>query len=676
MVNNSADIIAILYPDGNWEASDAGTRHLGYPKGFDPDGGIFSLVHPDDLETAAVGLGAVLAGTRGPDEPVELRLRAADGSYWDFECVGQNLGDLGAVGGVVVTARNVTPRKRIDAALREAQERFRAAFEHAPLGLAVLSLDGQISEFNPSGHAMLGIDSTITAQHPFFDDFVHQDDRRLFLDALRDRVEGRGGRRFEHRMTKPDGTFIWTLTDAALVSDSDGEPLHVIVMLADITERRASEQQLAFSATHDALTGLLNRSAFSDRLEHALARRHEPGSVALLFLDLDRFKAVNDTYGHQAGDTLLGEIALRLLRATREGDTVARLGGDEFVVLCEDLHSPEEATDVARRVAELVEQPVATGNNTATVGASIGIAIADGTLSSEVLMRNADAAVYRAKQRGRSRIEIFDEELSAAHTSRRSLELGLRHAIEERQVDIAYVPIVGLIDRRPHGFQAVATWTDRESVVLERDNLARTASQLGLAAVLDRLVLTTGCLEATRWRATPVGSTPMLHVPLSARHLDDSDLLNGVRSVLIGTSLNPDRVCIEVPESWVMHDPEVAQASLLGLRELGVSIALGDFGRNSSSLAMLRALPLDMVKLARPFFIDVGRDRAGQAVVAAVIAMARSLDLVIIADGAHSIGDVRALVNFDCDLGQGQYFGEALSADAAQAYAQQFSIAA
>lgn len=670
LVNNSADIIAILYPDGNWEASDAGTRQLGYPKGFDPDGGIFSLVHPDDLESAAEALGDVLAGTRGPEHPIELRLRAADGEYWDFECVGQNLGDLGAVGGVVITARNVTPRKQADAALREAQARFHAAFEHAPLGLAVLGLDGRIQELNPAGRTMLGISAVDVAAFPLFDNYVHPDDRRMFLDQVDERLNGTGGHRFEHRMLGDDGTEIWSLTDAALVRDATGDPLHIIVMLADITERRQSEEQLAYAATHDPLTGVLNRSAFADRLTHALARRFAPGAVAVLFLDLDRFKAVNDTYGHPAGDALLIEIAGRLNAATREADTVARLGGDEFVVLCEDLRDPQEALEIAQRVAALVEQPVELNNNVASVGASIGIAIADTEHTAEILMRNSDAAVYRAKQRGRSRVEVFDEELNIAYSTQRVLERGLRTAIETNEINISYVPIVGLVDRQTQGFQAVARWQQPDGTLLEQQALTEAAAHIGLAAVLDRVVLTSGCLEAAKWRTTDNNTDLRLHVPLAVRHLDDKGLLHGVRSALIGTSLPPNLVCIEVPEAWVSSDPLNAARILHALKEQGVSLMLTDFGSIASVLGRIRELPIDMVKLARGFFASLGADRSGRAVVGAVIAMAREQHLTVIADGVETIDDVRSLIHLDCDAGQGSFFSPPMDADRAQAWAR------
>ncbi len=655
LVNHSADIIAVLYPDGDWEASDAGTRHLGYPKGFDPEGGVFSLVHPEDLEIAASGLSAVLDGTRGPDAPIELRLRSADGTYWDFECVGQNLGDLGAIGGVVITARNITQRKRTEAALREAQERFRAAFEHAPLCLALLDIDGSIRDLNPSGCAMLGYSLDELVSRPI-DHFVLADDRRLFTDGLREILNGDKARQIEHRLVNRQDNVLWALTDAALITDASGAPSQIILMLADVTQRKRSEELLSYGATHDALTSLLNRSAFADRLDHALSRRTDVGSTALLFLDLDRFKAVNDTLGHQAGDAVLIEISQRLRRASREADTVARLGGDEFVVLCEDLNDPAEAIEIAERIALLVESPIAVGSRTATVGASIGIAISDGAQSADALMRNADAAVYRAKHEGRSRIEIFDAALRAAHSHRRALEIGLRQAIEHHTLAISYLPIVGLINREVRGYQSHCAWDRPDGSCLEHTSLAETASEMGLAAILDRLMLSSGCIQAARWRGDSDTNAPLLHVGLSPRHLDDTSLIKGVQSALIGTSLPPRQVCIEVAESWVLRDPQHALATLQRLREIGVQLALADFGKSSTSVAILRKIDVDFVKLAHSFYAEVAIDAPGQAIVAAVIALAHSVGFAIIADGVATVDDVRALIQLDCDYAQGPYF--------------------
>ena len=655
LVNHSADIIAVLYPDGDWEASDAGTRHLGYPKGFNPDGGVFSLVHPEDLEAAATGLGAVLDGTRGPEAPIEVRLRSADDTYWDFECVGQNLGDLGAIGGVVITARNITQRKRTEAALREAQERFRAAFEYAPLCLAILNIDGTIRDVNPSGCAMLGysLDELVSSH---FDRHVAPDDRRTFADSIQQLLDGDNGRQIEHRLLNRDDNILWALTDAALITDATGMPSQIILMLANVTERKRSEERLSYSATHDGLTSLLNRSAFTDRLHHALARRTDPGATALLFLDLDRFKVVNDTLGHEAGDAVLIEIAQRLQRATREADTVARLGGDEFVVLCEDLTDPSEAIEIAERVAELVESPIAIGNRTATVGASIGIAISDGAQGADSLMRNSDAAVYRAKHEGRSRIEVFDAALRTAHSQRRALEIGLRQAVEQHGLNVLYAPIVGLIDRDVHGYQATCTWNRPDGSELDHATLIQTASEMGIAAAIDRLLLSSGCIQAASWQGTPETTLPQLHVLLSAQHLNDASLSKSVQSALIGTSLSPHRVCIEVSEGWIVQHPQHALATLATLRALGVHLGLVDFGTSSSSFALLREIDVDFVKLARSFYADVARDAPGQAIVAAVIALARSRGFEIVADGVQSIEDIRTLIQLDCGHAQGPYF--------------------
>ena len=412
LVNNSPDIVAILYPDGNWEASDEGTRQLGYPKGHDPDGGVFSLIHPDDLDSAGRAFSEIMAGTRSSREPLELRLRAADDTYWDFECLGQNLGTDPSVGGIVVTARNVTDRKHAERALREAQTRFQTAFERAPLTVSLIDLDGHILDINPSGCALLGrsrddlLGSDARAT-------IHPDDLEHALEATTQQlVDGTG--RAEFRLRRADGTDVWVLSSAALVTpDTDSTP-YVITLQADITARKELEARLAHDASTDPLTGLLNRAAFMTHLEQLLARR-AGHPAAVLFLDLDHFKAVNDTAGHDAGDAVLHIIAQRLNDSTRAGDLIARLGGDEFVVLCHDSDS-HAAELTAQRIITATSAPIGYDDHVHHVSASVGVAIINEQDTAASAIRRADTAAYQAKRNGGSAVHIADPTSRASQT--------------------------------------------------------------------------------------------------------------------------------------------------------------------------------------------------------------------------------------------------------------------
>jgi diguanylate cyclase (GGDEF)-like protein/PAS domain S-box-containing protein len=402
LVENSPDIIAILYPDGNWEASDQGTRLLGYPKGFDPPGGVFSLIHPDDIAAAGTAMTDVLAGTRAANTPLELRLRAADGTYQQFECVGQNLSDDPHVGGVVITARDITQRKHADARLRAAEQRFRVTFEHAPLCVSIVDLDGNIVDINAAGCDMLGYTRTDLIGRPA-ELAVHPDDRYLAIDLTTQQLAGRTVPA-EFRLVRADGQVLHALSHASLVEPADPEQApYVITLQTDITDRKLLEHELERRASHDHLTGLSNRASLHHHLDHVLQGRDGP-TPAVVFIDLDNFKMINDTHGHEAGDAVLADVAERISRTVRRGDLVARLGGDEFVVVG-DTH--QDIAELAERIRLAIQADSESATNTFPITASLGIAISEPGDDPAALLRRADAAAYVAKRAGKNRVETL-----------------------------------------------------------------------------------------------------------------------------------------------------------------------------------------------------------------------------------------------------------------------------
>lgn len=404
LVDNSPDIIAILYPDGEWEASDQGTRLLGYPKGFDPAGGVFSLIHPDDIESASSALAEVLTGVRAASVPIELRLRGADGSYRDFECVGQNLEHDPHIGGVVITARDISERKQAELKLRAAEERFRVAFEHAPMMVSIVDLNGVIVDINPIGCEMLGYSRAELVGLPA-ELSVHPDDRARAIELTTRQLDGDTGAA-EFRLATAHGAEIFVLSRAQLVDVHDGrEQPYVITLQADITDRKHLEHELQRRAAHDDLTGLWNRSSLIDHLERALnSRVLRP--LALMFIDLDDFKSINDTLGHDAGDAVLRATAARITAIARAGDLAARWGGDEFIVACEQADSLPQVQAIADRLRAALTQAITYGVREICCDASIGVAFArlgDDTAS---LVDRADAATYAAKRAGKGRTVV------------------------------------------------------------------------------------------------------------------------------------------------------------------------------------------------------------------------------------------------------------------------------
>lgn len=402
----SSDIMAVLESDGGWHASPAGTRILGYPMGYDPEGGLLSLVHPDDLGVAADAIQEVLDGRRGGHEPVRLRVRHLDGHYRWFDCVAQDRSDDDTVRGIVIIARDVTDQKAAEDAQAEAEMRFRAAFERSPLGISIVGLGGKLVEVNPAfcritGRAkeeLVGTDSLA---------LVHPDDRDRIFTELAQRTQEGGGRPPEAvRLIHAKGHTVWVLADASLVPHADGSPDYAIALMADVTERKLLEERLEYQAFHDPLTQLPNRARLRNTLEAAWSRRDEHGRLALLFVDLDRFKNVNDTLGHDAGDELLLLVARRLERSVRLGDSVARFGGDEFVVVCEHVAGRDEAVQIAGRIRESLARTYRLSAGAAEVAASVGVALDDAHATVDDLLRDADIAAYRAKDLGRNRVEV------------------------------------------------------------------------------------------------------------------------------------------------------------------------------------------------------------------------------------------------------------------------------
>jgi diguanylate cyclase (GGDEF)-like protein/PAS domain S-box-containing protein len=404
MFEVSPDIIAVIRPDGSWNASPAGTRLLGWPPGFEPEGGALSIVHPDDRPAAETALAEILEGRRAKYEPVRLRLRHEDGRYLWFDATGENLLDDPTVGGVVLILRDVTERKDLEDRARETEALLRATVERSPVGIALIDPHLRIVEANPafcrlSGRTPDELPGLVVTE------VVHPEDRNRVLHELAARIAGDGPPGSPARLLQPGGAVTWVLPDVSVVPSPAG-PDYGVVLVTDITQRRALEERLAYEARHDPLTDLANRTHLRDVLERAWAARRDDGSLGVLFVDLDRFKEVNDRFGHEAGDELLTIAARRLRAAVRHGDHIARYGGDEFVVVCEGISGRREALAVADRIRESLAEPFRLSAGRVRIGASVGVAVDHGHATVDELLRDADRAAYLAKDAGRNRVQL------------------------------------------------------------------------------------------------------------------------------------------------------------------------------------------------------------------------------------------------------------------------------
>ena len=432
---------------------------------------------------------------------------------------------------------------------------------------------------------------------------------------------------------------------------------------ATLAERQEFERQLSHQALHDPLTNLPNRTLLTDRLEHALARQKRSNRlVAVAFLDLDRFKLVNDAHGHPAGDQLLVALAHRLAAAVRPDDTVARFGGDEFVVLSEGLANEAEAVTVATRVIDALKEPFALKSGQIYLSASIGLAIANGGEKPEDLIRNADAAMYHAKTPDNASIAVYDEQMHVGVLSRLDTERDLHRALAEGELVVHYQPKWSISSGEMAGVEALVRWAHPTRGLLPPAEFISIAEETGLIIPLGEWVLAEACAQTVRWRKE-LGVAVAVAVNLSGRQLGSPDLPATVAEILRSTGADPSDVWLEVTEGSLLGDESAAVARLAAIRELGVRISIDDFGTGYSSLAYLRTLPLDEIKIDRSFITDIADDVLAGAIVSSVVQLGHALGLVVIAEGVESATQLDALGRFGCDLAQGFHLGRPQTAD-------------
>jgi diguanylate cyclase (GGDEF)-like protein/PAS domain S-box-containing protein len=621
------------------------------------------LIHPDDRAGVAEAFGNLV---RDPNNAarVEFRIRHADGSWRCLSAVGANhLGDPD-VAGIVINAADVTEEAAAKAALQESEERYRLLVERCP-DLIAVHQDGAVTYVNPAGARMLGADVPAALIGRRAHDLVHPDDHPL-LDARMSAIRaGEEAGLAEMRLVRVDGGVVDVEAVTVPVTYRGGRASQV--MARDITDRKRAERALAHQALHDHLTGLPNRVLLQDRLSLALARcARTECHVAVVFLDLDRFKVVNDSLGHEAGDRVLRAVSARITNVLRPADTLARFGGDEFVVVCDDIAGPAEATRIARRILDALADPVDEAEGGVHVGASIGVALARGDgATAEGLVRDADAAMYRAKERGRGRIELFDEGMRSRLVTRLAEERRLRVAVASEELDLHYQPVVALPGQEVVAVEGLVRWRHPERGVVAPAEFIPLAEESGLITDLGHWVLEEGCRQAGGW-ARELGRGRPLEVALnlSTRQLSEPGLAKRVEALLDRHGLQPAGValCLEITESFLLEDPVATGTVLDELRGLGVRLAIDDFGTGYSSLAYLRRFPLDALKIDRAFVSGLGVDPDSRAITSAIIEMAHALGLEVVAEGVEEEVQLEVLVDLGCDRAQGFLFSHPVPA--------------
>lgn len=627
----------------------------------DLDGTPFqALTHPDDSRLDFDELRRMLSGEIESYQIEKRYFHAQGHQMWVLLSVSLVRGPDGQPLYFVCHVEDVTARKPIELALEKERDLSAAVMDTAAALVIVLDRLGRVVRFNRAAEMTTGYLRGEVRGKRTWEVFVDPADvrgARWVFDRL---LAGEYPTEHEMHWITKDGDrrlIAWTNT---VLLDSKQEVEHVVSTGIDITERRVAEDQLAHQALHDPLTGLPNRDLFLDRLDHALSRlRRHPAGVAVLFVDLDNFKVVNDSLGHSAGDELLRAISERLQAAMRPSDTVARFGGDEFTILCEEIRGEHDAIAIAERIAETLKTPLHLTGREVFLTTSVGIALSKqaGT-DAESLIRDADAAMYRAKEKGRARFEIFDEGMRERLVERMETENALRRAVERKELRVFYQPEISLDTGCVTGVEALLRWEHPERGLLEPASFIPMAEETGLIVPIGEWVLREACRQGERWRRlAPNGDRLQIAVNLSPRQLAQPDLADVVRDVLDETLTDPDTLCLEITESAVMEDPEFALATLRMLKDIGVRIAIDDFGKGFSSLSHLKQLlPVSELKIDRSFVGGLVVDKCDSAIVAAVMVMATSLGLVAVAEGVETAEQLDELRALGFDMTQGYYF--------------------
>jgi diguanylate cyclase (GGDEF)-like protein/PAS domain S-box-containing protein len=543
------------------------------------------------------------------------------------------------------------------AALAISERQFRAAFTHAPGGMVRLSDEGVILEANRALHEMLGVAPGALPGRSL-GELIDPQDAVLTLGRLGGLVGTENATvRIETRLLHADGHQVWTVMSAARLESAEHVP-YTLGQIVDISDRKANEGRLRRQALQDPLTGLANRLLLEERLDHALARQtRQPPRMAVLFIDLDGFKTVNDTCGHKVGDEVLSEVAARLGLVVRPGDTVARLGGDEFVVLCEDLPEPamDVATGLANRILRTLQDPFHPGDRQLHLSASIGISQpTTSTATAADLLAQADAAMYRAKQEGKACHRIFNQSMTDLATVATTTWELLDTALVQDRLRLHYQPVVDLHTGRVIGAEALLRLIGQHGELLCPAAFLPAAEAHGHIVGFGAWALTEACRQAAEWKAgLPEDREFGIGVNMTAKEIEDPGLADRVRAALIETGLPPDALIIELTESAFLRDLPSSRATLKRLRRLGVKIALDDFGTGYSSLSYLRRIPIDIIKLDRTFVDDLLGDAEHSRVTRALIELAHNLGAVVVAEGVEQPAQVTALIQQSCRFAQG-----------------------
>lgn len=569
--------------------------------------------------------------------------------------------------------KEISERKIAEDALRASQERFEIAVRGSNDGLWDWNIVTDQTYYSPRFKELLGYaENEFEFNFQEWESLLHPEDRECLANALREHLESNSRFDVEARIQTRNGDYNWFRLRGQATRNSRNKALRMAGSLLDITNRKLIEQQLRHDAYHDSLTGLPNRAAFVDNLERAIGRtkRRPEYTFAVLFLDLDRFKVINDSLGHVTGDRLIVEVARRLLDCLRTGDIVARLGGDEFTIFVDDVHAYNDGFipgKVAKRVLDALSRPFVLNGQEVYSGASVGIAMSSAAyVHADDILRDADTAMYRAKSAGRGRYEIFDAEMHESATALLLLESDLRRALEREQLLLHYQPIVSISTAKVTGFEALLRWRHPERGFVAPGEFIELAEETGLIVPIGEWVLR----EACRWLHDAIlqeAFTPeiTISVNVAGRQFSQPEFISTIATVLKETGLDPHRLKLEITESTVMERAHSA-ATLAQLREMNVQLMVDDFGTGYSSLSYLSRFPLNALKIDRSFVSTLGSEEDSSEIVRCILVLADTLNLDVIAEGVETREQADILESLGCRLCQGFYYSRPIDGASAQ----------
>jgi len=569
------------------------------------------------------------------------------------------------------------PAEHYGANLRDSSDRFRSAFDHAAIGMALVTPEGRWLQVNQSLCRLLGYSQRELMSMDYLD-VLHPSDLSAALASFTNLLRGRiPSCQMEKRYLSKSGEEVWGLWSASLAKEAHAKTPNLIFQIQDISDRKRAEETLHHDAFHDRLTGLPNRALFMDHLKLAIARlqRRENQMFAVLYIDLDRFKIVNDSLGHMVGDELLIGIARRLEHCLRPGDTIARLGGDEFTVLLEDIGDGDVIKPIAERIQKELAAPFSLSGREVFTTISMGIALSSKEYARpEDILRDADTAMYRAKSLGKDRHEIFDTQMHSQAIKLLQLETDLRRAIERQEFMVVYQPIMSLEKGALCGFEALIRWPHPERGLISPMDFIPVAEETGMIVQIGEWVLSEACRQMCRWQQMFPSDPPIfMSVNLSVRQFSQHNLIDKVVTILEKTKLTPTSLKLEITESAVMENVETAISLLNQLRDLGVQLAMDDFGTGYSSLSYLHRFPINTLKIDRSFITRMTENNENAEIVRTISGLAQNLGMDVVAEGVETSEQLEILRGLGCKYGQGYFFSKPLGASEVEGFSQKTS---